>query len=323
MTTKLQSCTRLTTAFAVAHLSFAMWASSAHAYATWTDGCVGCHGDFASGTYISDTDGTSWGTDLMSGHSAFMGSGTCNVCHQPPSGTPLTPVFIGLSAGISGYSPISCLGCHGRDADAGGECVSGNPAVIDAENCGMGSGLRFHHAEAGIDDCADCHSDVAPAGEDAMPAYYFTPDTAHPNKPVDACNAVAPPGNENKFGLFGLDNDGDGLYDQDDPDCESATVCGDGSTSAGEDCDDGDTDWTQGEACDAGCHAVDCGDTNNSSTLTASDALFALKAAVGAAQCDLAVCDANGNAAVAASDALLILKKAVGGAVSLMCPAIA
>ena len=201
-------------------LLMALWAPKAHAYATWSDGCIGCHGDFNSGTYVSASDGTSWGTNLMAGHSAFMGSGTCNVCHQPPSGTPRTPVYISLSAGITGYSPISCLGCHGRleDAQGAGACVEGDPTTINTANCGAGAGLRLHHQNAGISDCTGCHSDPTPVGENVLPPYYFV-DAARPNKPLDPCNAATAPANENKYGTTGLDNDGDGLYDGADPDC--------------------------------------------------------------------------------------------------------
>jgi len=207
-------------------LLMALWAPKAHAYATWSDGCVNCHGDFFSGTYSSLHDGTSWGTNLMTGHLGFMGNDTCSVCHQPPSGTPRTPVYIGLSAGITGYSPIACLGCHGRleDAQGAGACVDGSPSTINTANCGMGAGLRQHHTNAGEADCTGCHGDAEPtafttAAESTMPPYYFTPDATHPNKPTNACNANPAPGNENKFGSTGLDNDGDGLYDGADPDC--------------------------------------------------------------------------------------------------------
>lgn len=322
MKSGVRHCLRVSGTITLAYLSFAMGVQSAHAYSTWSEGCIGCHGDFAEGTYVSSTDGTSWGDNLMDGHTAFMGSGTCNVCHQPPSGTPFGTVYIGLSAGTSDYSPISCLGCHGRAEDASTDwCVSGNPGTIDPADCGMGAGLRLRHTNAGIDDCADCHTDGTPVGENVLPPYYFTPDTAHPNKPIDPCNAAAAPGNENKYGLFGLDNDGDGVADQDDADCEVSVACGDGITSGEEDCDDGDTNWTQGEYCNAECRALACGDTNDSGTITASDALFALQSAVSAKVCDLAVCDVNNSGSVTASDALAILTKAVGGAVTLGCPA--
>jgi len=47
------------------------FASSAVAYEKYDDGCDTCHGGFKSGNYTSNKDGTSWGTDLMSGHEDF------------------------------------------------------------------------------------------------------------------------------------------------------------------------------------------------------------------------------------------------------------
>jgi len=55
--------------------------------------------------------------------------------------------------------------------------------------------------------------------------------------------------------------------------------------------------------------------------VTASDALFTLQVAVGAAVCDLCVCDVNDSGSVTASDALLMLQAAVGQSVALTCPA--
>ena len=97
-------------------------------------------------------------------------------------------------------------------------------------------------------------------------------------------------------------------------------LCGDGDTTASEECDDGDTLWNPGQACNADCERLACGDSNDSGNLTASDALFALRTAVATATCDLEVCDVTGNGTIAASDALLILKKAVGGEGELICP---
>jgi hypothetical protein len=202
----------------------ALWASPAHAYPTWNPGCTACHGDFNSGTYVSLSDNTSWGTNLMQGHINFMGGGACNICHQPPGGTPRAPVYVGLSAGITAYSPIACLGCHGRGADASGACVDGDPATIDPANCGMGAGLRLRHANSGVPECADCHTAAVPAAEDVAPPFYFS-DASRPNKPLDPCNAAPAPGNENKFGSTGLDNDGNGFRDQADPNCQPLDLC--------------------------------------------------------------------------------------------------
>jgi cysteine-rich repeat protein len=100
----------------------------------------------------------------------------------------------------------------------------------------------------------------------------------------------------------------------------AVAVCGDGTVTPPEQCDDGDTAWSQGQQCNAKCETVACADPNDSGSITAADALFTLRSAVGAASCDLAVCDASGNGTIAASDALLILKKAVGNPVALDCP---
>src|SRR5205085_3710889 len=58
----------------------------------------------------------------------------------------------------------------------------------------------------------------------------------------------------------------------------------------------------------ASCAGVVCGDANRSSSLTASDALIALKTAVNTLTCALWLCDYNGSGSVTASDALAILR---------------
>jgi len=169
--------------------------------------CSDCHGDFNSGTYTSNKDGTSWGNTLMNGHSNFIGSGSCNVCHWG-TGDNRFPVFLNSSLGTTGFDPISCVGCHGRDEDL--------------NNGQIGAGLRQHHWNAGVQECAECHDDADPSvfttvGEDVQPRYYKTDVTSRPNMPTNPCDI--PPGNEAKFGPTGLDNDGDLLDDGDDSDC--------------------------------------------------------------------------------------------------------
>ena len=56
------------------------------------------------------------------------------------------------------------------------------------------------------------------------------------------------------------------------------------------------------------------------SVVTASDALFTLKSAVGSETCALCVCDVNDSGSITASDALLVLSHAVGVGVGLDCP---
>jgi cysteine-rich repeat protein len=224
--------------------ALATWTPNAEAYSTYSvnrdsTNCRGCHGDFRAGSYNSFKDGAPWATGLHDGHRFTMLSGDCSTCHS----SPFFPVLLGSSPGGTGFPPISCVGCHGRQEDAGNDSVS----------AGLGAGLRQHHTNAGVPTCQGCHSDANPAnytpvGENVLPPYYFTPDGAHPAKPTDPCNAngsegaVAPP--------TGLDNDGDLLDDGADPDCQAA-VCGNGEVEAGEDCDDGNT--ADGDCCSANC----------------------------------------------------------------------
>jgi hypothetical protein len=62
------------------------------------------------------------------------------------------------------------------------------------------------------------------------------------------------------------------------------------------------------------------GSLRGSALVTATDALFALQAAVLLVQCELCVCDVNDSGGVTASDALIILQTAVGLAAQLTCP---
>jgi hypothetical protein len=135
-----------------------------------------------------------------------MMSEDCDGCHD---GAGTTGDQVNLSSSFDGG--ISCMGCHGREEDIGNDSISP----------GRGAGLRQHHHNIGVFACVGCHDDSNPAnytpvGEDVMPPFYFTPDPVHPYKPTDSCDLDE---TESVFGLTGLDNDGDGLYDTDDPDC--------------------------------------------------------------------------------------------------------
>jgi hypothetical protein len=54
------------------------------------------------------------------------------------------------------------------------------------------------------------------------------------------------------------------------------------------------------------------GDANGDGTVTASDALLTLSAAIGAGSCALCICDVNGDGSITATDALIVLNLAVG-----------
>jgi hypothetical protein len=62
-----------------------------------------------------------------------------------------------------------------------------------------------------------------------------------------------------------------------------------------------------------------CGDATDDKGITASDALLALRMAVGASTCETCICDITGDALVSATDALVILKLAVGQQIAEHC----
>jgi len=64
----------------------------------------------------------------------------------------------------------------------------------------------------------------------------------------------------------------------------------------------------------------ECGDPTQDSAITATDALFALNAAVGLRTCEPCVCDIDGSTTVSASDALILLTIAVGQPYAPACP---
>jgi hypothetical protein len=198
--------------FCMALATVFFWPPQADAYYDYWD-CGACHGDFRdrSNPYVSLADGSNWGANLHDVHEKNMLNGDCNACH----GSNKYPVILDSSAGGDGLAPISCVGCHGREEDAGNDDMS----------VGRGAGLRQHHTNGGETDCTYCHSDASPAnytpvGENVAPSYYFTPDANHPVKPADPCN---PDGGENFAGSpTGLDSDGNNLYLGDDPSCAPA-----------------------------------------------------------------------------------------------------
>jgi len=121
-----------------------------------------------------------------------------------------------------------------------------------------------------------------------------------------------------------LQQDADGDKVGDACDSTPAGFCGDGivPASGAEECDDGNTVFVQGQYCDADCLRVPCGRPTDSPgpAPLASDALLALRAAVGAVACDLRVCDTDASKLITAGDALLILRASVGQAVTFNCP---
>ncbi|MFI5395271.1 MAG: hypothetical protein ACHQ9S_07025 [Candidatus Binatia bacterium] len=292
--------------FAVASMALAIWAARSEAYVTYSQNrdatnCAACHGGFQAPNYVSSHNGTPWRTDLMTGHSNMVGSGGCGTCHQSLS--VLFPVSIGTSAGAEGLSPTSCVGCHGRDQDAG----------HDGAFPGRGAGLRQHHFRAGVQICSPCHADANPAdytpvGENIKPANYFTPDAAHLNKPTDPCNAN---GSESKFGPAGLDNDGNGIYDLADPACAPAVT----PTSTATATLTLAPTATATPPPTATATPVPCvGDCGGDGHVTVDELLLMVNIALGTA--DLSACkagDANGDGHITVDEILTAVNNALNG----------
>jgi len=66
--------------------------------------------------------------------------------------------------------------------------------------------------------------------------------------------------------------------------------------------------------------SVLCGDATSDGSVTATDALVALTAAIGLQSCALCLCDMDGSGAVTATDALMLLQVAVGQVIAPQCP---
>ena len=125
--------------------------------------------------------------------------------------------------------PQSCNACHA--------IVGDTPVTSTCGACHVEPGLPLHHIGAGAGTCDECHPFNSPGKEnDPVPGYVGLSVT------LDPCN-----GSEERYSSFtvSLDNDGDGLYDQNDPDCLSQveTNCSDGIDNDGDgliDCNDQD-----------------------------------------------------------------------------------
>lgn len=98
--------------------------------------------------------------------------------------------------------------------------------------------------------------------------------------------------------------------------------CGNGIVEIGEVCDAGPGERGWGDSCSAQCSWTLCGDPDGNERVTATDGLYVLSAAVGAAGCAGCVCDVDGSSAsgqTAATDALRVLQHAVGQDVTFGC----
>jgi hypothetical protein len=165
--------------------------------------CAACHGDFDGPVSPQGSIFPSNSKHEMHRASTQMDT-DCLMCHTNTGDNPFT--YSSASNGFGGGPGSGCAGCHG-----------GNYGGAHAE----GVGLRKHHLLHGVTDCLTCHpDDPSPLPENIFPPYYGSTGT----NAFDPCNPFFPADTWGEsFSLddnLGLDNDGDGFYDDvQDPDC--------------------------------------------------------------------------------------------------------
>lgn len=188
-------------------------ATTASAFEDYS-GCAGCHGAFSASPYTplaAAKQGVAWSTSLHNGHRnaatatppGFLNN-NCNACH---SGASRVPTLIATSAAAAPFNQ-SCSGCHD------------------------GPGMRNHHELlVGVGECSGCHGPDAVGNEKTpLPPVYTaaigtTSGTTRINNPCnDGAAGTVFEGSFFDVLTLGLDNDGDGLYDQSDPDCQAAAA---------------------------------------------------------------------------------------------------
>ncbi len=174
---------------------------------------------------------------------------TCSLCH---TGVDRDNPFIMWSQGNN----RGCLGCHGRNyGEPIGDDYRDFPMKGLPKNSGYG--LRRHHIMSGITICEGCHGNPPQSfiqPENVNPTYYARGDVRLFGIPMNACTNEDSPLDP---GTTGLDNDGNLLYDGEDPACP-LPGCGDGDLDPGEACDDGNN--LAGDGCRGDCTPENCGD---------------------------------------------------------------
>jgi len=175
--------------------------------------CCDCHPGFSGGQNDSLHALHTGGTDPMTSN--------CNLCHD---GTGRDNPLTMWSTGEAGIQGLGCMGCHGRDYGQGIE-ANYKGLTITGLKKNSGYGLRRVHALNEVTECADCHDDtgVTPYPENVINPglgntvhYYMLNDVNLGGNAIESC---VNEDTANDADGRGLDNDGDGLYDANDPDC--------------------------------------------------------------------------------------------------------
>lgn len=151
---------------------------------------------------------------LVAPASAYTNVSSCLNCHSDfldgsPSAHSLHQDFTN-----------SCRDCHQSSLSTGLQTGnSANYADYSCNGCHLIEGLVTRHVNQSVSICTQCHSELVgtSGGENVLPYYYQGGRSAI----VNTCRINPEAGGEDWDGDgFGLDNDGDDLYDAADGDCE-------------------------------------------------------------------------------------------------------
>lgn len=190
---------------------------------------------------------------------------------------------------------IGAMDCNGR-------CGAGCPPDGGIPTCTDAQGIFRYTTDCIVHDaCVDrwgtfdlrCDAIFAPAADDCV------------ESGIDCCQAYSfhgftdPVANLCESDRCGPCSEGQGECGS-DVECAEDLLCSD------------DTQTCQYEP--------SCGDPNGDGQVTAGDALWILRAAVGEVECEAAICDVVGDNGVKSSDSLWCLRRAVGEDVAFECP---
>ena len=149
------------------------------------------------------------GTDAL----AFPDTAGCRTCHpnfQGGPGNALHDLHVGTAQMTN-----NCRLCHSSFFNAPVD-INESLDGVSCIGCHLSRGLWERHQASGIS-CAPCHTNwPTPDPENTNPPYYGRTDVLL----TDPCERNPQQGGEDfDNDGRGLDNDGDTLYDGDDPDC--------------------------------------------------------------------------------------------------------
>ncbi len=281
-------------------------------------------------------DGTCEASPTNNGHSCQTGN-DCSVgkCSNGTcEGTPADDGTVCESFDLCSEQNGTCLGgqCAAAKFPSGSPCRQDLLGPCFTGTCTTIFTVTFCSPEPKCDpapDACDFHCNIFTGACESMPTHICdtqcTTGTCEPTEDFSfTCTNTAdrPDSTPCQDGSTCTVNDKCQAGDCIGGELTGGQVCGNAVVEAPEECDDGDTEFANGEACDADCNLVPCGKPTNSTgeLPKASDALFTLKVAVNSATCALSVCDVNNSGGVTATDALITLKKAVSSPVTLNCP---